>query len=261
MNFFRKTINSNNPGLFIFCGVLIALNLRFAGSSALSFMPLLLAFAVCYLGLSAPWGLLLCAIPALFGLEPAPAALGRGEFILASLLFFYVIATYSKEYLTKGALFHRAFVSGHIILALILAASCVQSIMHGIVLKDWLRAITPFLMLYLIIPISITVRDDFEYKATWIFIAFAVLAVELSSYINFIFFSEHYYTTYWLKVSGGEKIYNNVIDAAHLLGPFRERITLALHEATSELLPVSLVSFAAVAVFSRNKFILSLIHI
>lgn len=252
MNFFRL-IDNKNPYLFILFGALIALNLRF-NAPQLHIFSLVLFIGVCYQGLSTPWGLLLCAIPALFGLEPAPSELGLGELILAFLLFFYVAGTYIQEYLANAKLFDRVFFVGHLILLLIICASCVHSITHGILFKEWLRAVVPFLVIYLIVPISLTVKNQFEFKAKWIFIAFSILAIELSVYINFIFFYEKYYSMYWLKSLDGEKIYDYInLDVSSLLGPFRKRITLALNQATSELLPVSLVCFATVAVFTRNR--------
>ena len=254
MTFLQCKTDNCNAYLFILAGMVIALCLRI-DAQYLSAIALLTFFLVCYSGFFTPWGFLLTAVTTLFGIESAPSYIGFGEGLIILLLFFYVAGTYAQEFLNNSEVFNRGFLIGHVVLALVIIASCFQSVSYGIFFKDWLRAITPFLILYLIIPISITVRSQFEDKLKWLFASFSLLSILLSAYINIIFFKENYYAFYWIKTLDGEKIFNLTghLDVSELMGPFKARITMRIHQSTSELLPVGLVCFSAIAIFGRNK--------
>lgn len=248
-----KSIESNSA-LFIFAGVIIALCLHL-NTTALNIIAALIFLIVSYYGFTSPWGFFLTAIPALFGIPPAPTHVDFGVLLVILLLFFYVISTYFEYLYKKNHIFNRGFFIGHAVLVLLVVASYAQSTSHGIFFHNWLRAITPYLVLYLCIPISLSIQDEFKCKMHWLFISFLTLAILQSLYINFIFFAKHYSSFYWLKEMDGEKIFNfdGALDVSQLLGPFKARITMEVRQATSELLPVSLVCFSAIAVFAKNK--------
>ena len=202
-----------------------------------------------------PWLLLLASIPALFAIEPTPAIIGLGELNIIILLGTYVVSTYFQVIRTKPLRQLSYVLKSNAIIFILIAVSAGISLYKGVGLLDWGRGIAPFLLLYLALPISITLEQEFDSRIKWYFISFSVLALMLIFYINTVFFIEHFYSYYWVSPENGSRIYSltNTTDPGHWLGPYHDRITLRIQESTSELLPISFTLFGLIAILTNTK--------
>jgi len=250
----KEKADNLNSYLFILAGSIIALIFRL-NLYNLKIVAVLIFLWVFFNAISKPYGFLLASIPALFSFDSIPTGIGMAESMVIALLFLYTVGTYFQEFLHNPRNFMARFWVLHVFFIFLTIASYLQAMSNGVILSDWIRAITPFLILYLIIPISITFQSQFELKLKWLFVSFSVLALFLTLYINIIFFKENFYSFYWLLKKDGIKIFdiNGDLDTSNLMGPFKARITMRIQQATSELLPVSLVWFSVVTVFCKRK--------
>jgi O-antigen ligase len=76
-------------------------------------------------------------------------------------------------------------------------------------------------------------------------------------YINDIFFVENFDKVYWTEGTSTNKIFDISLlsDLSEASGPFRDRITMRISQATSSLLPLGLVLFSLINLFCKNKII------
>lgn len=246
------------PVIIITAAALSALIYRFDIKQAYVF-SLILNALIFAKGMKNPWLLLLAAIPLFFSMEPVPVSLGVGESIIVLTLIGYVLGTYYQVFKARQFIGLNYALYGTGIFTILVLFSCWSSLTQQVLFSDWLRGISPYLFLYLIIPISITFENDFEFKIKWLLIAFAIFSLMITCYINAVFFIEHYYKSYWLNTNG-TRIFQitDAMNASEWSGPYRDRITLRIQQATSELIPLSFIVFTLVSIYSQKKIISSL---
>ncbi|MFC3907952.1 O-antigen ligase family protein [Legionella dresdenensis] len=251
LNFLKLRSENWLPGIFILVTAIIALNLRFEIGHMRNLAFLLSAVLVMY-GVFRPWLLLLSLIVSLFSIEPTPKDVGASEIIIAVMAVLYVLATYTNEIYKGNIKALKSPLISSVIFSSLVLASCYYATNQGVSFADWMRGIFPFLLLYLSIPISITLKEDFSFRIKWVLIACAVLTLLILGYINSVFFVQGFYKIYWLN-EDGFKVYNSEVwNSDTLSGPFLDRITLTIQQATSELLPLGLVVFTLVSLFTKK---------
>lgn len=258
--FFKTKTEDYLPGLSVLTGVFISLILYFQLDFFI--IPVYAALSIIVLkGIYQPWIILLTAIPILFAIPPASSSLGQNEICLLVLFSLFVIITYAQAIINKKDMTYVWI--GTLFSTTLFLLSFWESRCRGISVTDWARGLAPFLFLYLMFPIAIVLENEFKFKLKWVFIAFSFLTMLLVIYINVVFFAEHFYGIYWINKIDGTPVYqlSDKIHANELLGPFRDRITLRIQQATSELLPLGFAAFTVIACMVKKRyiFILSMI--
>lgn len=247
-----RSIHSE-PIVILLAGFLVGIFFRF-NIDFLNYLGLALAGYIMTYALPKPWLLLIAIIPAFFSLEPVPQKIGFGEVTVSSMLLLFTLATFYEEFKSKNIANIKFIIVGSSIFLSLVSLSCLHSINNSISLPTWFRAVAPFLLWYLMIPISLALREAFDEKIKWVLIAFAALAVALLSWVNFIFFHSSVAKLYWLDQNNVKFLSAENVSAIHqLTGPYRERITIIFSQATSEIIPISFLIFLLVAVFEKRN--------
>lgn len=239
---------------FIFISILIAVILR--SDLSIIEMPALLVFSFFMLySLVNPWLQLLSLILLFFAIEPAPQEIGVGEMLITLVMVSYVLSTYLKEWYQNNLQALHFILTANAVFFFLVLAAYFYAMAQGISKEEFFRGIAPFLILYLSIPISLTFKEAFAFRIKWILIVYCILSLLIIIHINSIFFIKAFYQPYW--IDGQDiKIFNpDKLLLATLQGPFRDRITLLIQQATSELIPVSMVIFTLITLFHKNYYI------
>lgn len=242
------------PFVVLLASALMSVIFRFH-LSYLSFIGFVLAGYVVWLSVRKPWLLLLALIPSFFLIEPVPKVLGFGEVVISSMLVIFIAATFYHELKNKNHDHILYIVIASLLFIALIALSFFKALHQNILFDSWFRSIAPFLMWYLMLPIFFTLYENFIYKLKWILVACAVLSLLVSLSVNVLFFYHGLFKPYWFD-QNNIKLYNLVnVDKFDLIyGPYWERITSLFSQATSEILPVSLVVFSLISIFEDRKF-------
>lgn len=202
-----------------------------------------------------PFTLLLGTIPLFFCLPPVPDKVALPEILLGLSLLLYTCFSYNdirrsgNQYIIRYIVIITGFFIAVVTLSFFYASSV------NVAALAWFRGIAPFTLIYLAVPISISLQNSFKKNFTLLLISCATLTLLLATYINYIYFIECLHKTYWLLAGSNTKIYDAAthIQRLPLLGPYRDRITMRIPLATSELLPVGLVLFTINSVFQNRS--------
>lgn len=228
-----------DPGAFFYTGIL--------GACLLILMALV-----------SPWMGLLALFPLAFAMRPAPPSIGLQELAFAVLLTVVFVNSLVKLLRSYGAMTALKLFAAPLLIGLgILSINLLVAMNNHVPLSDWLRGTTPFLFIYVLLPVCVLVGDD-ESKIRWIGGSFATLIFLTAGYIVFYYFYQGVWRPYWIVPGDSEAIkltkeaaMNNV----YAIGPMRDRITMVLAQATDSLLPVGMVAGFVTCILTRNKYI------
>ena len=242
------------PLTVVLASIISAVILRF-NLQILNIVAFVLIAYVFLCGVKEGWLLLLGIILFLFALEPTPLFVGRNEVIFISLIGVFIINAYVCAIHSKQTHAIKIVVLGSVFFLILASLFYMHALNNHINLSDWSRGIGPFLLLYMMFPIFLSLHDNFEFKVKWLFISFCILTLMFVFYINIIYFLEHFNSYYWIDKSNNSKIFHltSGMDKSNFYGPFRERITLRIQQSTSEILPLGFSAFTLLALLTQSK--------
>ncbi|MCW8276810.1 O-antigen ligase family protein [Pseudomonas sp. PCH199] len=218
------------------------------------------ALLLVLMALASPWHGLLALFPMAFAMRPAPASLGLQELSFAALLsaiFAMSIIKLLRTYKTKDAL--KIFAAPLLVGFMILGINLAIAILNHVPLSDWLRGVTPFLFIYALFPVCILIGND-ESRIRWVGGSVATLIFLTAGYIVFYYFYQGIWRPYWIDPTNAQAIKltkEAALHNANAIGPMRDRITMAVAQATDSLLPVGMAAGFVTCILSRQKQIAS----
>lgn len=208
------------------------------------------------MALVSPWLGLLAIFPLAFALHPAPASIGLPEFSFATLLgavFFATLIGLARTSDLKRSL--KRFAYPLLIGLGMFGINLAMAIKNAVPLADWVRGAIPFLFIYTLLPIAVLVKND-ESRIRWLGASVGVLIFLVSGYVVFYYFYHDVWKAYWMIQVDGENIkVSQEAALGHLsaTGPYRDRITMLVAQATDALLPIGVVAGLVVSTLARNR--------
>lgn len=240
----------------VLMGATCAAVLLATDQTATAWLGGLLALAVFVYSVRSSWLILLALFPLAFAMRPAPPAIGAPEAVFALFTLAALLRSGSELFVSAG---WRGVASTYalpvLVAGLLSGINLAVAVFQGVSLADWLRGLIPFVFLILALPLVQILRGRPE-RLRWLAIAMALLALLMAGNVILVYISESLHRPVWMIVEDGvvKKITESML-AMHpdAEGPFWERVTMLVPQATNALFPAGLAMAVVVAVRASSR--------
>lgn len=211
----------------------------------------LLTVLLIVLSMRNAWVGWLAIFPLVFGIRPAPPAIGIQEIMFALLIAVTMMRSLVNQWQQGGK---QAFLQDYFLPVLVciglVGINLAVALTNGVPFVDWARGLIPFAFICMALPLAYELKQMPE-RLYELIGALATLYILFTGHVVLVFLAKALYQPYWLIETGESAIR---IGAAQLaaypdaIGPMQDRVTMLLPRSTDALLPTGMVIAAIAAI-------------